>query len=138
MCARVSRHSRSRLVRGETPAYRPRTPAEEGTTVINTGGRHAVGRIRVSPSTGHARTSAALVTTTRNAPPTPPWDMDRRGTAAVAIVAFSAMAAAAYGQRVRDAGSGSGFIYRTDGQNPPVFIKLGEGKNDHFDAMLEG
>lgn len=63
--------------------------------------------------------------------------MDRRGTAAIVTVAFSAMAAA-YGQRVRDASSGSGFIYRTDGRSPPVFIRLGEGKNDRFDAILEG
>lgn len=33
--------------------------------------------------------------------------------------------------------SASGYIYRTDGQNPPVFIKLGEGKNEKFDAILE-
>lgn len=33
--------------------------------------------------------------------------------------------------------SASGFIYRTDGQSPPVFIKLGEGQNEKFDAILE-
>lgn len=33
--------------------------------------------------------------------------------------------------------SASGYIYRTDGQSPPVFIKLGEGKNEKFDAILE-
>jgi hypothetical protein len=33
--------------------------------------------------------------------------------------------------------SASGYIYRTDGQNPPIFIKLGEGNNDKFDAILE-
>ncbi|XP_050521680.1 filaggrin-like [Daktulosphaira vitifoliae] len=31
----------------------------------------------------------------------------------------------------------SGYIYQTDGQNPPVFIKLGEGNNKQFDALLE-
>lgn len=43
-------------------------------------------------------------------------------------------------REVRDttASAGSGFIYRTDGENPPVFIKLGEGKNENFDAILEG
>jgi hypothetical protein len=34
--------------------------------------------------------------------------------------------------------SASGFIYRKDGQNPPIFIKLGEGHSDKFDAILEG
>lgn len=34
--------------------------------------------------------------------------------------------------------SASGFIYRMDGQNPPIFIKLGEGHSDKFDAILEG
>lgn len=34
--------------------------------------------------------------------------------------------------------SASGYIYRTDGQNPPMFIKLGDGKNEKFDAILEG
>lgn len=34
--------------------------------------------------------------------------------------------------------SASGFIYRMDGQNPPIFIKLGEGHGDKFDAILEG
>lgn len=33
--------------------------------------------------------------------------------------------------------SASGYIYRTDGQNPPIFIKLGEGNNEKFDAILE-
>lgn len=33
--------------------------------------------------------------------------------------------------------SASGYIYRTDGQNPPVFIKLGDGKNEKFDAIME-
>lgn len=33
--------------------------------------------------------------------------------------------------------SASGYIYRTDGQNPPIFIKLGEGNNDNFNAILE-
>lgn len=33
--------------------------------------------------------------------------------------------------------SASGYIYRTDGQNPPIFIKLGEGNNENFNAMLE-
>ncbi|XP_025206989.1 transcription initiation factor TFIID subunit 1-like [Melanaphis sacchari] len=33
--------------------------------------------------------------------------------------------------------SASGYIYRMDGQNPPLFIKLGEGNNDKFDAILE-
>lgn len=33
--------------------------------------------------------------------------------------------------------SASGYIYRTDGENPPVFIKLGEGNNEKFDAILE-
>lgn len=33
--------------------------------------------------------------------------------------------------------SASGYIYRTDGQSPPVLIKLGEGKNEKFDAILE-
>lgn len=40
--------------------------------------------------------------------------------------------------RVRDLEtSASGYIYRTDGENPPLFIKLGEGKNEKFDAILE-
>jgi len=34
--------------------------------------------------------------------------------------------------------SASGYIYRTDGQNPPIFIKLGEGNNENFNAILEG
>ncbi|XP_060878895.1 filaggrin-2-like [Metopolophium dirhodum] len=33
--------------------------------------------------------------------------------------------------------SASGYIYRTDGQNPPIFIKLGEGNNENFNAILE-
>lgn len=33
--------------------------------------------------------------------------------------------------------SASGYIYRTDGQNPPILIKLGEGNNDNFNAILE-
>ncbi|VVC29494.1 Protein of unknown function DUF4779 [Cinara cedri] len=33
--------------------------------------------------------------------------------------------------------SASGYIYRTDGQSPPVFIKLGEGNDEKFDAILE-
>lgn len=33
--------------------------------------------------------------------------------------------------------SASGYIYRTDGQGPPVFIKLGEGNDEKFDAILE-
>lgn len=33
--------------------------------------------------------------------------------------------------------SASGYIYRTDGENPPIFIKLGEGNNEKFDAILE-
>lgn len=32
--------------------------------------------------------------------------------------------------------SASGYIYRTDGENPPVFIKLGEGENEQFDVIL--
>lgn len=43
-------------------------------------------------------------------------------------------------ERVKDqetSASGAGYIYRTDGENPPVFIKLGEGKNEKFDAILE-
>lgn len=40
--------------------------------------------------------------------------------------------------RDTEASAGSGFIYRTDGENPPVFIRLGEGKNTNFDAILEG
>lgn len=31
----------------------------------------------------------------------------------------------------------SGYIYRTDGQSPPLFIRLGEGNNEKYNAILE-
>lgn len=40
-------------------------------------------------------------------------------------------------RNVRQDTSASGYIYRMDGENPPVFIKLGNGKNEHFDALME-
>lgn len=31
----------------------------------------------------------------------------------------------------------SGYMYRTDGQRPPLFIRLEEGNNEKYNAILE-
>lgn len=69
-----------------------------------------------------------------------------------ALLVFSTVTTAVYGGARTEQGlhvteergqfhdletSESGYIYRTDGQGPPVFIKLGEGNDEKFDAILE-